>query len=87
MLSNNFRKLGTVSSTGFQLDEAYKNLSPEEKNKITGLYVVANNLSKMQTITLEFSVKPNGSEVGNLYCNIANSWIADSGTLPLTSNR
>lgn len=88
MLENTklFGKLGTISSENnhrFMEDDSFKD---GIRDQITGIYAVVNNLSGGRTLSITFTLKTKGNEAGNLYCNIANSWLGDV-TLPLTSNR
>ncbi len=85
-----FELLGTVRGESLIPAEKIKNMTPAEKDKlmgeITGLYVVANDLGPGQTITLTFTVRTRDNQAGNLYKNIANSWVRGTQDLPLTSN-
>lgn len=53
----------------------------------TCLYLTVSDLAQGQTVTLQFKVHTNGNEANDWYKNVANSWIADSATLPLKSNQ
>lgn len=82
-----FMPLGEVTGGSFTLDSAYDALTAEEKSRITGLYVKAENLQKGQTINVTIRMKTNGNRADDWYKNIANSWIAGSATTALTSNK
>ncbi len=87
---DDFQKLGELSNRDFSYDKSFGSMTDEEKTKImseiTGLYIKASNLAHEEQIELEFVVETSGNNAGNWYKNIANSWIAGSETLPLTSN-
>lgn len=94
MLANTefFRPLGRVKGNGkFEYDSAFSGMSEVEitelMSKVTGLYVKVENLHKGQTVEMSFMVETEGNKADDWYKNIANSWIAGSATLPLTSNK
>lgn len=87
-----FKPLGRVNSNGeFEYDSAFSEMSEdgitELMSKVTGLYVKVENLYKGQTVEMSFTVETEGNKADDWYKNIANSWIAGSATLPLTSNK
>jgi len=55
--------------------------------QITGLYVKVESLKSNQSVDLVFTIETCGNRAGNFYKNIANSWIKNSPTLPLVSNK
>lgn len=86
-----FMLLGEVVDGEFEYASEFKSMKPAEKTEImsqvTGLYIKAENLQQGQTIDLSFTIETQGNKANDWYRNIANSWIAGSATLPLTSNR
>lgn len=52
---------------------------------VTGVYVVVENLRQNETFTLELTMTTSGNKGGDLYGNLANSWLPDSGTVPIVS--
>ena len=86
-----FSPLASVKDGVFRYDRAFDSMTDEEKialmSRITGLYAKVENLHKGQTVTLEITLQTNGNKADDWYKNIANSWIAGSGTLPLISNK
>ena len=86
-----FQPLGQVRKGKFVYDSAFDAMSDAEKIRemtdITGLYVKVENLHKGQTVNMQITVQAENNAADNWYKNIANSWIAGSGTLPLTSNK
>ena len=86
-----FRPLGQVTGGVFGYDSALSGMSNQEKielmRTVTGLYVKAEGLQTGQTITLRITVETEDNKADDWYKNIANSWIAGSATLPLTSNK
>lgn len=88
-----FQVLGRVSNGAFAYDSKFDRdkMSDAEKvelmSSVTGLYVKVENLQKGQTIDMEFKVQAQGNKAGDWYKNIANSWIADTKTGSLTSNK
>lgn len=86
-----FMPLARVTGGQFQYDSSFDGMTPAEiteyMSSVTGLYAKVENLHKGQTVTLRFIVRTDGNKADDWYKNIANSWIAGSGTLPLTSNK
>ncbi len=86
-----FKPLAHVENGVFRYDSAFDVMAPEEitelMSHITGLYAKVENLQKGQTVTLRITVQTKNNTAGDWYKNIANSWIAGSRTLPLTSNK
>ncbi len=86
-----FEPLGRVVNGQFEYDAKFKSMQLEEINAlmrtVTGLYVKAEKLHMGQTINLKITVETEKNKADNWYKNIANSWIADSKTVPLTSNK
>lgn len=84
-----FRPLGKVEQDKFTSDPNLPSGTDLDKlmGTITGLYVKAENLSKGQTIDMQVTIQAEGNKAGDWYKNIANSWIAGSETLALTSNK
>jgi len=86
-----FLKLGSLNNGNFEYEESLKRLSAEKLNElmsnITGLYVKVEDLPSNKTVTLEFTIETEGNQAADWYKNIANSWIAGTKTLPLTSNK
>jgi len=84
-------KLGHVVNGKFVYETELGKLSEEAKtelmSKITGLYVKAEELKEGQTIKMTFRMQTQDNKAGDQYKNIANSWIVDSKTQPLTSNK
>lgn len=93
MLANEklFMPLAHVEDGQFRYDSAFDGMTPEQKitlmSGITGLYAKVEGLHKGQTVTLKITLQTNGNKADDWYKNIANSWIAGSGTLPLVSNK
>lgn len=84
--------LGQVNNEGkFEYNAVFSEMSEdaitELMRTVTGLYVKAEKLHKGQTIDMTFTVETEKNKADNWYKNIANSWIAGSATLPLTSNK
>lgn len=81
-----FQPLGEVDNTGkfTYYGVTYTDIE-ELLAKITGVYVVAENLNRGQSIIMEITIETDGNEAGDVYKNIANSWIANDPSLPLTS--
>ncbi len=86
-----FKPLAHVENGVFRYDAAFDGMTEEEKtermSEITGLYAKVENMQKGQTVTLQFTLQTETNKANDWYKNIANSWIAGSGTLPLTSNK
>lgn len=87
-----FRPLGHLKNGEFVYDkEEFAGMNQDEITElmsiITGLYVKAENLQQGQTITMQIVVETQDNRADNWYKNIANSWIADTKTLSLTSNK
>ena len=86
-----FEQLGHVQGGSFVYEEQYDNMSTEEltalMRSVTGLYVKAEDLREGQTIDMIIKMGTENNQAGNWYKNIANSWIADSATTALTSNK
>lgn len=87
-----FTPLGTISSENnhaFQISDALKNKSndelTQEMREMTGIYAVVKNLSGGKSLSINLTIEANGSNAGNLYRNLANSWLGDASE-PLTSN-
>lgn len=90
-----FTPLGSITSANnhvFQISDelkALKALSPEklteEMRKTTGIYAVVSNLSGGKTLSIRMTVEADGNQTGNLYRNVANSWLGNASE-PLTSN-
>lgn len=60
---------------------------PDRLKGVTGLYVVVKNLGPGETFTLTLTMETKGNKAGNLYGNLANSWLPDAGTVPIVSNQ
>lgn len=86
-----FKPLAHVENGKFSYDQAFNGMTDDQKTKlmrsITGLYAKVEGLHKGQTVTLQFTLETENNKADDWYKNIANSWIAGSGTLPLTSNK
>ncbi len=86
-----FQILGRVSNGVFAYDSSFDSVSDEEKTElmssVTGLYIKVENLNKGQTVNMQIAVQTKDNAADNWYKNIANSWIAGSKTLSLTSNK
>ncbi len=86
-----FEILGHVETGGFVYEDRFKNMNKEELTRlmstVTGLYVKVQNLQKSQTVNMKITVEAENNKADNWYKNIANSWIAGSSTLSLTSNK
>lgn len=94
MLSNAlwFQPLGTISSASNHEFVPAKHLQDmsvegrtEEMRRMTGIYAVVKNLGGGRSLTIDLTVEGEGNAAGNLYRNIANSWLGDASE-PLTSN-
>lgn len=94
MLNNEdiFTPLGTISANNdhvFQLSDVLKGKNEEElteeMRRMTGIYAVVEDLGANKTLSIHLTVEGNGNEPGDLYRNIANSWLGDNSE-PLTSN-
>lgn len=94
MLQNEvyFQPFGKISFAGdhqFQLDETLESMDPVNretvKNQITGIYAVVTNLDGSSTLSIKLTGQTKDNKAGNLYRNIANSWLGDTSE-PLTSN-
>lgn len=87
---NLFYVLGTITDGKFNYDGSFSSMDKAELeamfSKVTGLYVKLENLHGGQSVDMEFKVETSGNENGDIYKNVANSWIAGSPTLPLKSN-
>lgn len=85
-----FCVLGTITDGKFKYDSAFEGMGREELeaifSEVTGLYVKLENLRGGQSIGMNLYVRTNGNENGDIYKNVANSWIAGSATSPLKSN-
>lgn len=86
-----FRQLGRVENGVFTYNDELRGMTPDEitdlMTDVTGLYATVEGLQKGQTVDMEITIEADGNRAGNWYKNIANSWIAGSDTLPLTSNK
>ena len=87
-----FYMLGYVNDEGkFQYLDEFQKMEESEISElmesVTGIYVKAEQLTSKQSIQMTFTVETDGNKATNQYNNIANSWIADSKTSPLTSNQ
>lgn len=86
-----FRPLAYVTGGVFGYDSAFVGMTEDEitalMSNVTGLYVKVENLHKGQTVNMQIAVQAKDNNADDWYKNIANSWIAGSGTLPLTSNK
>lgn len=60
---------------------------PDRLKGVTGLYVVVKNLGPGETFTLTLTMETKDNEAGNLYGNLANSWLPGAGTVPIASNQ
>lgn len=84
VLSTHFKELGTILSGDSKVtySEAFEALTDDDKNEITGIYIVARNLQGSSSINFEIEVKTKGNAAGDLYKNRAYSWLGDeSGAL------
>lgn len=80
-----FKPLGKISSAKTMLDcNATEELKAEMRS-MTGLYAVVKNLGGNRSLSIKLQEKTEGSKAGNLYRNVANSWLGDNSE-PLTSN-
>lgn len=72
-----FTQLGYITSgqNSVTYSEAYNNLS--DKADITGIYVVVEKLSANNSLNIDISVKASGNEAGDVYKNVAYSWLGD----------
>jgi len=89
-----FKPLGEVENGEFKYAEDLQTMAGQDVAKlselmstVTGLYVKAENLQPKQTVKMEITVQTEGNKANDWYKNFANSWIAGSATLPLTSNK
>ena len=87
-----FKLLGTVTADGLEPDETVTNHESYDSlealmTAIKGLYVKVEKLKSQQSVDLIFLMETSGNSAGDFYKNIANSWIKDSPTLPLVSNK
>lgn len=94
MLSNTvwFQPLGTISSASnhqFVTSDNLKALTDEEltdeMREMTGIYAVVKNLSAGKSLTLSFTIESDDNAAGNVYRNLANSWLGGPDE-PLQSN-
>lgn len=88
-----FQPLGTISSANdhqFQISSRLSGMTndqlTQEMSEITGIYAVVKNLSGGRSLSIQMKIETEDNETGDLYRNIANSWLGDSSD-PLTSNR
>lgn len=91
-----FYPLGSINSSNnheFQtsdyLKDTFKGNSEgltEEMAKITGVYALVKDLSGGKSLSIDLTVETKGNKAGDLYCNIANSWLGQNDE-PLTSNK
>ena len=79
-----FMKLGTVENGTFTLSNGVDDIGNLD---ITGLYIKVENLIETATLSMSISVKPEGNEGGDVYGNVAYSWIADNNSQILPSNQ
>lgn len=86
-----FKPLARVENGKLTYDSAFNDMTPAEitelMSHITGLYAKVENLHEGQTVTLRITLQTKNNAADDWYKNIANSWIAGSETLPLTSNK
>ena len=94
MLQNTdyFEPLGIISSDNnhqLQLDEKLSSMEPGERKEkmkqVTGIYAVVTNLAGNSTLSIKIPGQTEHNKAGDLYRNIANSWLGDTSE-PLTSN-
>lgn len=89
-----FRSLGSINAENdheFVVDESsFTGMTPaqrkDEMKAMTGIYAVVRNLGGGKTLKINLHMKSEGNQPGDLYRNIANSWLGDESE-PLTSNR
>lgn len=85
-----FQVLGKVENGTFAYDSKLTDMGyglTDLMSQVTGLYAKVESLRKGQTIEMTFTIQTGDNKAGDWYKNIANSWIAGSATLPLTSNK
>ena len=89
--TNDFEKLGELSGGKFSYDGKFQGMNKEQKteemSQITGLYIKVEKLSQGDDLTLTFTVETSGNRANDRYGNVANSWIPNTKTNPLSSKR
>nr|WP_298513930.1 LPXTG cell wall anchor domain-containing protein [uncultured Marvinbryantia sp.] len=94
MLTNTryFTPLGTISAANnhaFQISPELSGKTPEElteeMRQTTGIYAVVTGLSGGKSLSINMTVQAKDNEAGDVYRNIANSWLGDASDA-LTSN-
>lgn len=88
-----FNRLGSLNEDTeyeFQRSDYFNGMTKEqieeEMRDMTGIYAVIQNLGGGKSLSIELTVQAKGNKAGDLYRNIANSWLGDDSS-PLTSNR
>lgn len=85
LLVDDFEVLGTFAEGSFtrnsEIESGFTELD------ITGLYMEVNNLAANTTLSMTIKVQPQGNLAGDVYGNVAYSWIADGNSQTIPSNQ
>lgn len=85
LLHYDFKVLGTFAKGSFtrnsEIESGFTELD------ITGLYMEVNNLAANTTLSMTIKVQPQGNLAGDVYGNVAYSWIADGNSQTIPSNQ
>lgn len=89
MLDKYFHPLGEISSgnSNVEYSDEFKHMSDDKKAEITGIYAVVTGLQGGNSINLEIKTKALGNAAGDVYKNVAYSWIEGSDSGELVSNQ
>lgn len=87
---NQLGSLGEDTGYEFKSSDYFKDMTSkeieEEMKQMTGIYAVIENLGGNKSLSIELTVQAKDNKAGDLYRNIANSWLGNDSS-PLTSNR
>lgn len=89
MLERYFELLGTIKPGSENVEESdtFKNMTDTEKASITGIYAVVTGLRGGNSINLVLHTRSLNNKAGDVYQNVAYSWLAGSSSAELISNQ